>query len=438
MVKHAPVIIRDRTLQLGRNSKNVDSFEPVKVFEVPLAEGTSYALDDVPFTPSYFLPPIFAEICGMKGKLIDALYTGKRCVTIPDRRMSLDLQSFGWSNEPIIQEGVLSVKGAGLKVKRSRNLEVADLEQLTKNHGLANAEVTEDDLVFSHNRYIRPEDDPEGTIFKSHLFGLSYTSRFLLNAHGIPKIKVAPEILHVCYPGDVRKLALELQKDKFPNMDELGQEQRIMPSFLRVSYFEQRSHRNPELLSLLGLSNTQLRDLNSVMLDDIVKYFLVGVDSARNHEFLGREWVQVGNIDHLKSVKEINKKDYGWYHAKDVVVAPTGLYFVDMGSVNVHRRVSNPLAFHKRQHMQLTSLFKDFTRFLAFYNVAVEREFSNSGIREIEEASQKALIDRINQTGKIQATKLRGDLEICIEYPHLNSHVYVVRGKDIPAIKLQD
>ena len=92
----------------------------------------------------------------------------------------------------------------------------------------------------------------------------------------------------------------------------------------------------------------------------------------------------------------LSYKDYGWYLVKDVVLANTGLYFVDMESA-YYEEVESRIDLKKAHKLYFNLLFKDLSRLLTLYDSAVEG-INLTESRRVEEIETKFGICKVDKT----------------------------------------
>ncbi|MBI1969983.1 hypothetical protein HYS48_04785 [Candidatus Woesearchaeota archaeon] len=434
--------------RLGRKSfRNVHEFSPVEACIVPLPARTnlvrrSEVARDFPVlaeeSRSYCLPPLFAAALGI-GEAVQATSSGRRSLYRPSR-YPLNLKELGWTEEDVQQEFFVDVKGSGIRLRDAETVSEQDFRRFAERHGIKRFDhaPVADQLVFSRNQYYKflvPEGAQDRDIGDNSFWGFEYFS-----ARGF---KLAIPICRISYPKAVQRFAKEFDKEeplegyamKKPLEGYvLAQEKRLMPSHVRMAYFENNPGRNEELLRLISDDESVLQELPARMLEDMVRYFEILAETTERRG-RGFSWDFLPTLTSVfEDPANLFEKPYGWYVAKDIVVAGTGLYFVDLEDVCVDARAKNLETLRMRQQLYLTVLLKDFSRFLAHYAIALEDEHDPKEQQRIERKVMDDLVSRLNASDCLTVEQNKRAIRVTLHYQQLRKGEFAIDREHLPVI----
>jgi hypothetical protein len=436
-------LIHNNTLRLGASRFNVNQFEPVRIAKVPrngavVRESKLNEKIKTNISDTYFLPEVFADAIQEEGsEVVEGILSGRRAFCFPNETQNINLKEFGWSKEDVFQEFVVDVKGAGIKLNTSEYMRESDLIGFLRYHRLSGKFSSNlgNQLVFSFNDY-KQFGIPEGAQLKqSAQTSLKGTNYFLKNG----KVKIAPTACMIVYPEKVHSLANELSYENEMLDCILTQEKRLMPSFVRASYLEYNPGRNSEIVRMVNDDKKKLEELVDVMMDDVVSHFEVIPETARQtRETKGKEsefqWMNVGYTSSIfKDPDKLFGKPCGWFIVKDIVISNSGLYFVDMETVEMLKTESKK-EMEENHKLHFTTLFKDFFRFFANYEIAVAEESDASKMEKIESDSRHKLIERISQSKYFEIGKKKNNLELNVSYKTMEPKKYSIDYAYLPKV----
>lgn len=431
---HKASVIKDKTIRLGASRRNILDFRPVSIANVPLSVQSSLVrrtslVKTYPHLTkecaSYVVPPLYAQ-CFDRRQIQCAISSGKRALYLPDHKYVINLRDLGCSETDVFQEFVVDIKGAGLRLRNSEHLSEEDARNFLRQHNLPIPNNISDMLIFSRNEYL-DFDTPEGA---QDQWGAQF-SRDSYEYFSALGFKIAPVVCTVRYPATIQKLASSFDKNKALEDLILVQEKRLMPSFVRASFLEHNGDRNPELVRAITQNEAQLRALQDIFIEDMLFYFHI---LAATTERLGSRfyWDCLANIDGvLKNPDKMYNKSYAWYLAKDIVLAPTGMYFVDLEGALVDHDAQGKEELHNQHKIYLTALLKDFTRILTLYNIALRDERDTAKIKNICEASRDTLIARINQTESAKIEQCKETTKVTVHYEKIKQATYTISNDKI-------
>ena len=435
------ILLNNTPVQLGRSRHNRNTFEPLEVFSHALDGRSSLVRRSSLVTPqsqlrphcaTYVLPRLFSECLKERQEAARGIYSGRRALYFPETH-ALDLQQLGWASEEAFQECVVEVKGAGILLNDSEHVTQKDVQAFMQKHRLQEREPLEDELVFSFNDY-RGYETPEGAQHEGKAVTSMEASEYFLSTRRAAPVKVAPTLCITTYPATVQALAREFSHGDLVEC-KLAQEKRLMPSFVRGSYFEHNPGRNPELVRKIHPDSQQLKRLVPVMLEDMRAYFELMALTTEQKKGRAYQWVNVGYLDSVfDDPRQMLGKPYGWYLLKDIVVAPSGLYFVDLECVTLDRTAKSRKELRRQHGLYLTALFKDFFRLLTHYELAVAEEEEPSRMARLEETVREKLIDRLNASPHFQVDLGERHLSLRVKYGQVKAEQYRLDLQHLPRI----
>lgn len=431
-------LIKDKTFKLGRRSwRNVHIFEDVETGEMPLSAESSLVKKTsiikknpelIKECQSYCLPPIFEYALGQT-HTIKGISSGRRALYLP-KTYKLNLKSLGSSEEDINQEFVVDVKGSGIRLENSEHVSEEKVKEFIRKHRIKrfkNKDLS-NELIFSRNEYMyfnTPEgaQDVEGGDGSIEAF--EYFSKL--------GFKLAPVVCRITYPLSVQKLAKELDTERALKL-KLAQEKRLMPSFVRGAYFENNPGRNKELINLISKDKEVINKLPNIMLEDMTTYFdnLAWTTEKRGSKYY---WDCLTNLESVfEEPNNMFDKNYGWYISKDLVLAGTGIYFVDLEGALIDYDAKDRAQLRHQHGLYLTTLLKDFFRLQANYNIAKENKEDSPKKRKIELDSRDALLQRLNQSDYISAVNNKNSVDVTINYESIKKEEYKISKTKLPMV----
>lgn len=432
-------LIDNKTLRLGRSHRNIHEFKGVRVNSIPISQKSSLVKRSslvkehpelIDACRNYSLPPVFAYCLGQQNA-VEGVSSGRRAFYSPQEKCVLNLKNLGWSKTDLYQEFVVESKGTGIRVKNSEQISKDNIINFIKRHkiyGIENRNLS-DELIFSRNEYMH-FDVPEGAQddWGAHT-SLEASEHFLKSG-----FKIAPVICTIKYPSKVQKLVLEFDTERAIVDLKLAQEKRLMPSFVRPAYFEHNGDRNPEIVRLISDDENVLKSLSDVMLEDIVNYF-ESVAKTTKRKGSKYHWDCIGNMDRVfDSPENMLEKSYAWYLAKDLVLAGTGLYFVDLEGSLVDQCASSRKDLRCQHKIYLTALFKDFFRLMAHYNVAVKSADNLEENKRIELESREKIVERLNKSDFLKVDSHPDSIQVSLNYESIRPEIYKISKERLPMI----
>lgn len=438
MHSHKAAIIRDGAFRLGQSRVNVDQFLQRELLEIPINLEEESRLPKSPIingctkelVDKYFLPPIFGKLVEGERKEVEGIVSGKRAMCFPDRKVDLQLQTFGWSEEPATQEFVVDVKGCGLRLLRSEVVSQHEVEQIARKHGLELDKRFPDSLIFSLNGY-RVFDTPEGAQGEcSALESIDSTEYF--TGKSPVKLKIAPTFQMVYYTEKVQDVAEELGGKGNDYEGYLVQEKRLLPSLVRATYLQHNPGKSVELARMVG---GDLEKVVSTYIKDAADYFDVLVKTTVKKPSGKIAWTNVGyTASVFEEPNNMLEKPYAWYLAKDIVLASSGMYFVDGECIHRNNTVSSARDMKKHHELYLITLFKDFFHTIALYKAGASGVTNEEGIKSIEQDVRTRLIDELNRRGNFKASQNRSGIDIKVMYQNVRSQKYSIKSKYLPRV----
>jgi len=437
---NATIIKKDK-LRLGASSRNIHLFDRVNAVKMPLpfeprlVRKTSIVKkykDLEKECKSYILPPVFAYGMTDSPEHIEAISSGNRGIFLPQDKYVLDLKDLGLSKTSLKQEFVVDVKGCGTRLGNSRRISKTAFGKFLRRHKIKGlAKNLENELIFSRNRYLDFETPEGAQDFTQEDYSLDAFETFLDIG-----FKLAPMIGMFTYPKKVQEFAKEFDSDDFLK-EKLVQEKRLMPSFVRASYLEHNRHRNSEIVRMISEDQKVLRSLGDVFVDDMLVYFEnLSVNTEKEEEDV-HNWCYVGDIARIfKEPERILKREYGWYLVKDLVLAGSGMYFVDHDGCYMEKKARTKEGLKSQQGLYISMLFKDFFRMLTLYNIAVEDEKDPEKQKKIECDSREKIIERLNRSPFIKIAPDKGYIELKLKYEGISPITYRINKEYLHEVVL--
>ncbi len=426
-------IIQNKVLRLGSSPRNIHRYEKAKASVMPLRTDSSLIrkselIGKFPelkkYSGDYFIPPVIGHALGSK-ELVEGIYYNGRTLILPQEKITLNLKDLDWSKEDLFQDFIVEIKGSGIKLKRAESITAADVIAFSNQHKLKTSANLAEELIFSRNPYI-DFDVPEGA---HHIYGAHHSlsaGRYFSHAG----FKIAPSFCSIKYPKKTQEIIKEFDGRRSLD-DALAQEKRLMPSFVRAAYFEWSENKPEELLQLISSDTSLLKKLPEIFLEDMMKYFdyLAFATQKRKGIYYSD---YLANIDRVfDNPERMFQKDYSWFLNKDLVLAQSGIYFVDLeGSLIDHE--AKTLKEMKQQHeLYFLLLFKDFTRLLTLYNIALQND--RDPIR-VEEETRHQLIERLNKSEFYEVKENSNNIELLVKYDEIKQEKYSLDKRHIPSV----
>ncbi|MBI4918401.1 hypothetical protein HY837_00600 [archaeon] len=427
-------LIEKKVLRLGVSHRNIHRYERAKasVLSVPVNSSLIRRSELIKKYPeldkhnsTYLTPRIIGQALESK-ETVEGIYYNGRTLVLPEEKVTLNLKELGWSDKEVFQDFVLETKGSGIKLRRAESINASDVLNFLNNHKLQVPSDLSNELVFSRNQYIG-FDIPEGA---HHIYGANHSlsaGRYFSDAG----FKIAPSLCLIKYPKKTQHVIGELDKESIFLEDLLAQEKRLMPSFVRAAYFEWEENKPAELLKLISSDTSVLKNLPEIFLDDIMKYFeYLALSTQKRKRTYYSDYL--ANIDRVFDNPEMMfGKDHSWFLNKDMVLAQTGLYFVDLeGSLVDHEAKS--LKEMKRQHeLYLLLLFKDFSRLLTQYNITLQDK-RNPVL--VEEETRHQFIDKLNKSEFYEVKEKDSSIDLLVKYQEIKPEKYSLDKKNLPTV----
>jgi hypothetical protein len=427
-------------LRLGSSKKNLHNFDPVDVYEVPvdeslvmpsdLAEEVGVFDDEL---KTAIVSPLFAHCLDNPGELLDGpVYSNRRSVTT-GTLYTCDLKNLGMSNRPTKQDFFVDVKGVGIPQRYSKYVDARQVHNFIERHNLTEklrGKDIENMPVFSLNEYLTygtPEGSQDVDIGKISLYGFAH-----FNEMGF---KLAVPLCTVKYPEEIQRLAAEFEVVD-PARVVLGQEKRLLPSHIRGTYFEFNPGRNPEIARMISEDEGVLRRLSAKIPQDAVKYIELPAQSTwrRMNGFI---WDYIGYVESiLLDPERQTKKNNSWYLAKDWVLAGSGMYFVDLESMTLDRKVFDEEDLADEHHLYLTTILKDTLRVSTLYDLAVADVGDVRKQRKIERNARERFIAEINKSKHLEAEETENQYRITLNYndESIRPTEYRIPKNEIPEV----
>jgi hypothetical protein len=237
---------------------------------------------------------------------------------------------------------------------------------------------------------------------------------------------------------EIQKLVAELDQDAVMEIF-LAQEKRLMPSFVRGTYFEHNDN-HQELVRLISSDERTLKNLAPIIVEDMAHYFenlaLTTKNRKSNSDSKSKYyWEGLGDLSRLLDHPgNMYEKPGAWYIAKDLVFAGTGLYFVDLEGALTHWEASSREKLRVQHYIYLTALLKDFFRVLTHFRIAVAGERDQFRKSRIEKESREMLMGRLNQSGYLELRTTPRSLELTLNYAHLPPEKYRIPQERLPLV----
>lgn len=428
-------LIANNHFWLGKSQRNLHSYVPLETAGITLGDRTlvekskvvkmnKQLLDECQY---FNLPIIFAECLGQYAEST-AVLSGRRALYLP-KKYIMNLKDLGWSSQDVMQEFVVDVKGSGIRLCDSEQVSKEQFKKFAMQHGIKRFtnNFSDNQLVFSRNRYISFES-PEGAQRQGNLYPAVNTFHYF-SSKGF---KLAPVICGITYPKEVQRLAREF--DARPIKITLGQEKRLMPSFVRATYFEHNSGREQELLKLISSDRKVLENLEQILTCDMKPYLQTLASDTFNKKGV-YSWSHLGDVDRLfDNPDSLYEKNYSWFLAKDIVIAPSGMYFVDMDSGHMVNQTASKEELMSQQQVYLTSALKDFFRLSANYGLALRKPSTREAKRKIEADSRKRVIDALNECDNVKIKDLTNSLTIKLNSRNIGELNYIIDKVHLPLV----
>jgi len=413
-------------------SSSVDHFQKVFLAQLPVPKNhvTSNMANALPRRfdeETLWIPQI---LCNNKeNAIVECLKTGGRTY-IPSNTPTivLNLADYGWAEQPLFQECVMELKGAGALFSDA-GLSNRYAKYFSSLHGTPALCVTE----------LSDRGRPKGA--QKELIG-KYTlaTSKKMFSRDIP-IKIAPVVTITKFPSEVVDTIASLStflSSTEERYDAGGfiQEVRLTPSTVRAIYFD-KARTDSELRTLCSRVSENagvLRHASNALFTDVRKYLEVLCLTTRKTG-AGYSWTRVGDIrlawkkeddDDWNEAEVANYKynhDFAWYLAKDITIAGTGAWFVDMESYftgSKKDRSTLPNDLYKRQEIYVLCVLRDFTRVLTQFEIGralFERKSLSYNQRStIQDEVFERVIAECNKSNHIAVQRKHNNIVVNIGY----------------------
>ncbi|MBI4448094.1 hypothetical protein HY643_03880 [Candidatus Woesearchaeota archaeon] len=394
--------------------------------------------------------------------IISATKTGGRTFLLEDK-VTIDLSLFGWGEEGETQEFGIEIKGAGadkgiglpwydtllrnLKINKSNKYKAyAKLYKELKSSQLSLKPIQLQYVLSIMTEEFGDGRPSGGQNLNFAIGALEDSIRYAKAKNGI---KIAPVFEIVPLPKEVAH-NIRLISGNHSYIGNIAQEKRLMPSTIRGIYFGDIKNNVliKRLCGALGKNPIQRENVYKKMVEDSAQFLEIIPKHAKRTK-KGYSWHRVGDIKNAYNRSNVFWDDpVAFYLAKDVVIAPSGIYFVDLESFEPNEKCSEE-NFQLRQEMYITNIFKDFTKILGAFKKGMSlcntsndnspnttnQELELKTLRELylkpkktpkkdceeRDMQQQALSDIIKECNKSENTtvwKTGNELKVKISYPN--------------------
>lgn len=366
---------------------------------------------------------------------LEVFRTGNRVAQLPGK-FSLDLSKFGWGQPGEMQEFAVEVKGAGSEDRAI----CGKLKKLAEKHKWASNVLKEMgfstttefngpslDFALSITREENHHRPTGGQNVGYAVGALEYSKKC---AQGKSPIKIAPVVEILDLPREIITKINHLEAT-LPSGDRgtykgiISQEKRLMPSSLRGIHFDTAS---PELIVKLcksiGKTKRERESAYQKMVEDAAKFLEVLPLKTRRAKN-GYRWMRIGDIHLVYQDPFFLQDTTPHFIAKDIVIAQSGVYFVDLESLDENEKATES-NLKQRQEYYITAVLRDFTRIFTAYRVGLllcnENRICDLPMRQEEEVKVVYdLVAKINDTPNLSANIRKGCIKLGINYPNLNN-----------------
>ncbi len=367
----------------------------------------------------------------------NALRTGGRTALLTAvRPIAIPLQEYGWSTTPQTQEFCVEVKGAGTEP------EVAGLtmQQLTQESAgplgrRVRAQVRRGDEPFVATRgsyYGKPWGAQD----------LSFAHHSLLVSKDLLRqfpVRIAPTFAINPYPDAVNTVVEQLTAlapESERTEEDPVQELRLVPSTVRMIYLD--TAQDPQLAQLCKRISPERKTQEGaldILTADVRGYLEVPARTGQQRGDRYR-WVKLGDIE-LKwidddgkwsepKIERYRRAQRSWVYAKDVVIAPTGTWLVDLESSSRFHALDGSESwdrFVRKQGIYALGVLRDFTRVAARMGVGIRLaagdHVSETQRRDIERETLERVIAQVNRSDVISMEPEGDGYRITWRYPQL-------------------
>ena len=335
----------------GYRATTTDRFTPVRLYEMPLSKRELLGRTSLskhagvqPLVRKAWVPRITHPAPKNKGLTsLDFLKTGGRTYLFPEgHSVQLDLKDNGWSDTSVKQEFRPELKGGGTLIDDS-----GITPQMLGEYFAKHPKVVLDHPALAITRK-SDRGRPKGAQLASYgLYSIQVTDDLLQD----PLVKFAPTVLLHELPQGAMARINELSKhlqgsEKRCENEHFAQEIRLTPSTVRAVYFDKASSVDALRELCLRVSDNPASLLNATrtMVADARRYLEVLSTTTKRYDYV-YGWSRVGDIqlswrkdgETTWNDEEVDYYKQGhpfaWYLAKDMTVAPTGFWFVDLESL---------------------------------------------------------------------------------------------------------
>lgn len=402
-----------------------------------------------------YVPPLVAM--GLKGNrrtvsvLRDIPVTsgGRTCTT--GNEAVFDLKDLGYTTESVRQVFRENRKGVGTRIGGSKSVKKHGAEAYRTFREAAKKATPFPVRMLGNYLYSDKRLDgmnvitresyeferPEGGQRNSFAIGTVQTTDRILR--DLPGIKICPVVHAYQMPEEIEAAIQELTVcNGVPPSIAIGQECRyvpsdiravnIIPDHVRIGNFKTMSYQdNP--ITPFSENPDELRQILERFYHDVPPYL-----GIYTHYFKGKGGTftipRVGDIDLAYNDRENMKFRFGVtsdFTSKDVVVAPTGLYFADLESINLAEPCPEG-EFPERFNLYVTNVLRDFTTMLYNFRLGVHLvegiAAGNSdswyyGIpsqprRQMKEEVTDKLVDAIERRPNLRARRSGDGIEVSV------------------------
>lgn len=379
---------------------------------------------------------------------ISVTKTGGRTYRIDDKKIKkikINLADFGWSDEPIMQEMMYEIKGGGTlisdagvtlkKLKRAaKEVSEKKLEELVKNLMKGDSDYL---CITSKSDRGRPKGSQLAR-YSDHSKNVT-----IMLYQNFP-VKFAPLLSVSSLPDSVKNQINIVNrtlksKEERVHCTDYTQEIRLNPSDVRAIYFD-KANTDEDLIKLCSRVSKKVSVLDNAseaMLADSRRYLEVLAKHTMSN-YGSYLWAKLGDI-HLSWAKdgevewddkEANEyktdKPFAWYLAKDITVAGTGFWFVDLESLRagpVHQLCDDKSDLDRKQEHYVICVLRDFQRVITKFEIGKQllkgKEVPHQKRKGIQEHIIRRMLKEINKSEHISLKRRKGKLHLKINYARI-------------------